>query len=453
MNSPNVLVSFKQKKDRPSMVAVVGRGAGAGRFELGANITLPSGVMFINGVFKGGTPNERAKAEADKADYYNDLNKKYKVFLSSSPMGTYSAFKLWLKEKKRQTVGFEATLSGWLNNEDARRVAGELSNRLTGNALSQPTLENTEYFINVSREFVTKHGDLDFRIYNSGSIDVVGKAEIVNKYKTLISKYRRFLEDERKLSPSTISSLVARLKQLISSFSKEYDVRIEEELLGIIKSKPLKKNNDEDVVALDADQFDFLIENEELIRSNIKFVKQQDVVDYMIVGLLTCARKHDMSIWDAANLRSEDNGKFRLRFTPNKTKNSSEAVVDLFPLSPRVMKIFNKNLVAHNKLMPELPSNLGMGIRRLMQNYPIFDRIITIRTPKGAFENKMMCDAFKAHSLRSSGITYLLSRGVPEMIVRKVSGHSHTSASFSKYVKILAKNKGDQYEEAFAKFG
>ena len=44
------------------------------------------------------------------------------------------------------------------------------------------------------------------------------------------------------------------------------------------------------------------------------------------------------------------------------------------------------------------------------------------------------CDKMSSHMMRRTAITTLLILGMPEHLVRKISGHSHTSSSFNRYV-------------------
>ncbi|QYS87063.1 hypothetical protein JJC03_03590 [Flavobacterium oreochromis] len=39
-----------------------------------------------------------------------------------------------------------------------------------------------------------------------------------------------------------------------------------------------------------------------------------------------------------------------------------------------------------------------------------------------------------SHMMRRTAITTMLILGMPELLVRKISGHSHNSASFHRYV-------------------
>ena len=49
-------------------------------------------------------------------------------------------------------------------------------------------------------------------------------------------------------------------------------------------------------------------------------------------------------------------------------------------------------------------------------------------------DNERFCDKMSSHMMRRTAITTLLILGMPEHLVRKISGHSHASGSFNRYV-------------------
>ncbi len=46
------------------------------------------------------------------------------------------------------------------------------------------------------------------------------------------------------------------------------------------------------------------------------------------------------------------------------------------------------------------------------------------------------CDLITSHTMRRTSITLYLSLGMPEQLVRRISGHSPSSKEFFRYVKI-----------------
>lgn len=58
-----------------------------------------------------------------------------------------------------------------------------------------------------------------------------------------------------------------------------------------------------------------------------------------------------------------------------------------------------------------------------------------VMTRKNSKKDLRFCDLISSHIMRRTAITSMLMAGIPEQVVRKISGHSPTSGSFYRYVK------------------
>lgn len=56
------------------------------------------------------------------------------------------------------------------------------------------------------------------------------------------------------------------------------------------------------------------------------------------------------------------------------------------------------------------------------------------KTKKLNGKQLLFCDKMSSHMMRRTAITTMLILGMPEHLVRKISGHSQRSNSFSRYV-------------------
>ena len=61
------------------------------------------------------------------------------------------------------------------------------------------------------------------------------------------------------------------------------------------------------------------------------------------------------------------------------------------------------------------------------------------------------CDHLSSHAMRRTAITLLLTMGVPELLVRKFSGHSTNSKSFNRYVNLAQSYMDKETDSAFEK--
>ena len=66
-------------------------------------------------------------------------------------------------------------------------------------------------------------------------------------------------------------------------------------------------------------------------------------------------------------------------------------------------------------------------------------------------KNYRFCDVASSHTMRRTAITTMLSLGVSEQVVRKISGHSPGSKEFYRYVHLSQSYLDREIEIAFGK--
>jgi hypothetical protein len=434
-------ITYKLKKGRRTLVAVVGRGSH--RVELGTGLKLPTGVEFnLPRNVVGGDHRDRNTYVASLNAWEAAIRDRWGSLLQKSP-ASVPADLLRIKEpaqevQKEKTC--KLTLLVWINHLADQIMADILCNDRTGRFLSKKTIEFNKYFINVMTGFVGRHGDFDFGV-NATHED----------FQRVGSKIKRYLLEEMNYGQETTFKLMERVRWLIRSRIKGLRVSIDAQMLASFRYPRPRKNSSDDIVALDIDQYQWVIRNEAVLRADFPKPNQQVAIDYLVVGLITCARKGDMDSWTATNLRAigQETG---LRYVPAKTKSSSGVLVDITPVPECVAEIFKRNLNTHGKLMPPLSAGLGRAIRGILRKQPIFHREVTVRLASGSYTKKKTWEALRVHALRSSGITYLLSQGIPDGIVRSISGHTGNSDSFAVYSKVLDRVKRNTLQEVYSRF-
>jgi integrase len=97
-------------------------------------------------------------------------------------------------------------------------------------------------------------------------------------------------------------------------------------------------------------------------------------------------------------------------------------------------------------LLPRLSNvNLNLQIKALMVkagwNYPLpkmrFKQGKLVEVKTGTGMPYRFADHITAHTMRRTAITSLLMLGVPELMVRRISGHAPGSKEFYRYVDIV----------------
>tara|TARA_R110002050_G_scaffold150400_7_gene277127 strand:- start:921 stop:1886 length:966 start_codon:yes stop_codon:yes gene_type:complete len=110
-----------------------------------------------------------------------------------------------------------------------------------------------------------------------------------------------------------------------------------------------------------------------------------------------------------------------------------------------------KEYVAEKKEFGYTTKNFREKLKTLLKSYTEFQKKKVVYAydheghPKS--EEHFLYDLFTPHKLRSSGITYHLSRGLSELNVRHISGHAQGSTAFYRYVSYSDKESINQQKE------
>jgi len=193
-----------------------------------------------------------------------------------------------------------------------------------------------------------------------------------------------------------------------------------------------------DIFVLTPDQLKYLIHNTDF--ENKLSTNLQKIKDIFVFGCTTGLRFSDIFGLTSKNFEMS-NGDWYLKIKSKKTKTFSFIKLPAYatniafkyqpgtPKLPTFGKItlfnFNKSL----KLIGELANFTNLiEVSRERQG-----KTVKLTKKTDTVKNRF-CDKMSSHMMRRTAITTLLILGMPEHLVRKVSGHSHASNSFNRYV-------------------
>ncbi|MBI3719695.1 MAG: tyrosine-type recombinase/integrase [Sphingobacteriales bacterium] len=191
-------------------------------------------------------------------------------------------------------------------------------------------------------------------------------------------------------------------------------------------------------VVLNPEQLKFLITNKEFEDSLSPYLKRAK--DIFIFGCTVALRYSDLMRLKKSNIIENNGGSYLSIFTQ---KTNTEIKV---PLPQYALQIANKyKRKAGVYVLPRLSStNLNLQVKKLMKaagwvtplpkNTSYRGKMVEHKTAEG--ETWEFYRHITAHTMRRTAITTLLILGVPETVVRKISGHAPGSKEFYKYVGI-----------------
>lgn len=206
-------------------------------------------------------------------------------------------------------------------------------------------------------------------------------------------------------------------------------------------------------VILTPSQLEFLINDRDFENSLPSHLKRTK--DIFVFGCTVALRYSDLMRLKKENVIESPSGKFLLIHT------KKTATLVKLPLPDYLLTIVNKYKRKSGKyLLPQLSStNLNIQVKALAGKagwkYALpkvrFKQSKPIEIKNDSQSCLLFSDQVTTHTMRRTAITTLLILGVPEHIVRRISGHSPNSKEFYRYVVIaqeyLNKHVMDAYDK------
>ncbi len=203
-------------------------------------------------------------------------------------------------------------------------------------------------------------------------------------------------------------------------------------------------------VVLSPERLKFLIADkafEETLNVQLKRVK-----DIFVAGCTIGTRFGDLIQLTQSNyLQTESNNSIHL-YTG---KTSTAVTVPVPNYLAAILSKYRKN--NSKKLLPTISNaRLNVQLKKLAEKAGWTELLPKNMCRKGKWvelkkENAMswrFCDHITTHTMRRTAITTLLILGVPELVVRKVSGHAPGSKEFYKYVSIAQNYLSNEVQNA-----
>ena len=179
--------------------------------------------------------------------------------------------------------------------------------------------------------------------------------------------------------------------------------------------------------------------------------------DIFVFGCTAALRYSDLKSLKVKNIEKRC-GQHYLIINTLKTDTSIQVKLPAFAID--IYERYAKRKKPEEKLFPTIAStNFNKRLKALGQKAGWTEIIGKHRTRNGIREEIMstcnvhfrFCDQLSAHLMRKTGITVLLMMGMPEHLVRKISGHSPQSKEFFRYVNFAQSYVTDELDKAHQK--
>lgn len=318
-----------------------------------------------------------------------------------------------------------------------------------GKKITAGTLANYGYTLNLLQKFcAAKNCILRIR-----PVKHLTKRELVtekNYWKKFYKKFTDYLYTDCGHFDNYVGQNVKILRVFFNYLQKDLLIPV-----GDFHKNFYVRKEEIPVVTLLPEELNHLIYNKTFEESINK--KMQQVKDVFVFGCTVALRISDLLALRKNNLRITG-GTWFLIVRSKKTHADTQ-----IRLPDYAVAILKKYQFKNNKLLPHFNKvNLNLYIKKLMELAGYTQPVGKIRERQGRAkeinavkENKTaayrFCDLVTAHTMRRTAITTMLSLGVPEQVVRKISGHSPMSKEFFRYVAIAQAYQDQEVTKMFDK--
>ena len=290
----------------------------------------------------------------------------------------------------------------------------------------------------------------DIKLYRIAKLSDRELEKISKYWKSFYNEFTDYLFNKRNFYDNYVWVVFRVLKTFFNYLNKDCHLSIGE----FHKSFHIPAE-DIPIVVLSPDQLNRLIYDEELnkkIPDDLRRVK-----DVFVFGCTVALRFSDLIKISKENLHSFGGGTY-LKVTSSKT-----SIHTSIKLPDYAIDLINK--YSNNKRRTIFPvmtnAWLNKKLKDLAKNLDLKDEMPRYRSKRGKRqliyknskkrEHFTIGDHFTTHTMRRTAITNMLRLGVPEQIVRKISGHTANSKDFFKYVEFAQSYLDEHTENYFKK--
>lgn len=300
-----------------------------------------------------------------------------------------------------------------------------------------------------------EHSSFRFKIYIDQNLNYREKMVAKKYYAKFYQGYTKFLYDEKDFYDNYVGSLMKLLRAFFNYLEGDKHIPV-----GTYHRSFYTPKEEIPIVALSVEQLHYIIFNKDF-NKKIKLKKLEKIRDTFVVGCTLALRVSDLLSLTHKNLMII-NEAYYIRVKSQKT--STLTNVKLPDYAADIIKKYkrrNKNLLPEmtpewfNKKLKVMAKMLPDDFEMVKTREKNGKEMVLYRDPKGKKHYKLS-DHISTHTMRKTAISTMLTLGMPEHIVRKISGHAANSKEFFRYVKMaqnVIDNEADKVFDKIRKYG
>ncbi|WNM19475.1 tyrosine-type recombinase/integrase [Flavobacterium capsici] len=298
-----------------------------------------------------------------------------------------------------------------------------------GERITKSSVKSYVYVLNNLSKFCEETG-FDLRICDVQKLNSREMVSEKNYWKKFYKNFTGYLY-KKGCFDNYVGSSIKTIRVFFNYLQSDKNI-----MVGDFHKNFYVRKEEIDILVLSPEQLKFLIHDVDFDASLTE--NQRRIKEIFVFGCTTGLRYSDIFMLTSKNFElNGDDWYLKLKSKKTKTFTSVKlppyAVAIYLKYKPKHSKqaVFGKiSLFNFNRMLKLIGEKANfvseVSISREQQGKT---KHLQARDKKNRF-----CDKMSSHMMRRTAITTLLILGMPEHLVRKVSGHSNASSSFNRYV-------------------
>jgi len=296
-----------------------------------------------------------------------------------------------------------------------------------GEKITKGSIDNYRYTLNNLEQFSEGTG-FELRICDASKLNKRERLSEKNYWKKFYKKFVEYLY-KKGCFDNYVGHNIKQIRTFFNYLKRDKDINTGDyHLLFYVRKEEV------DILVLTPEQLKFLIHDSDF--NNNLSPAMRRIKDVFVFGCTTGLRYSDIFLLTNKNFEQQ-NDEWYLKIKSQKTKTYS-----YIKLPNYAVNIYKAHKSKSSKILVFKRVTLfifNRSLKQIGEQAGFTDAIEMTRERQGKakkIKTKQLrfCDKMSSHMMRRTAITTLLILGMPEHLVRKISGHSFSSSSFNRYV-------------------
>ena len=331
-----------------------------------------------------------------------------------------------LRSNRKKELAFFAEYEKFINDSRSGKRL-----QPNGKKISRGTIATYRFTLRLIRRFCEKK-EFELRIRPAQWLNRRELERERNYWKKFYRLFTSYLYDECGYFDNYAGQTIKNIRVFFNYLNKE---RVPG--LGDFHKQFYVRKEEISIFPLMPEELNFLA-HDQTFENSLK-PRMKEVKDFFVFGCTVALRFSDLNALKKNNVR-QVNGNHYLAVRSIKTGTDT-----LIKLPSYAVNIIMRCSRLKKRLLPKFNlTNMNKYIKLLLEKAGFTQTVLVSRNRRGkpvelriGQDEKRLyrfCDAGCTHTMRRTAITTMLSLGVPEQIVRKISGHAPNSKEFYRYV-------------------